>query len=81
MTFRAEDKVKYLFLIGLQEEGRVCLIRPPACLTHIYCWLFTASVEPTGHTEKKVPSKQRQALGKMMNKFYDLTVVLHALEM
>lgn len=53
MTFRAEDKVRYLFLIGLQEEGRVCLMCPPACLTHIYCWLFTASVEPNGHTEKK----------------------------
>lgn len=29
-----ENKVKYLSLIGPQEEGRVRLISPPACLTH-----------------------------------------------
>lgn len=46
VTLRAQNKVKYLFLIG---EERVCLISTPACLTDTD-WLFTVSAEPSGHT-------------------------------
>lgn len=35
MTFRAEDKVRYLFLIGLQEEGREGDVHLLVCHTFI----------------------------------------------
>ncbi len=44
-----QNKMKYLFLIGSQEAGRVCLVSPPVCLTHTD-WVFIVLARPLGHT-------------------------------
>lgn len=57
-----ENKVKYLSLIGPQEEGGVRLISPPACLTQSGSSVCQRS---------PLVGWQRETLCRMMNKFYN----------
>lgn len=85
MTLGAQNKVKHLFPIGPQEEGRVCLISPPASLTHTD-WLFTVSVEPSGHTglyaeRKKNPIRAERDIMQDDEQVLQPYCTHHALEM